>query len=249
MANERLRSALLHNGLTPQTVAGSLDVDAKTVERWITKARVPYPKHRYALAALLHESEEYLWPEVAPQRQYADVAAVFATRADFNQAMPPRELFRDVGTIDLAGLSLNLLCQQHSDREILKLVAAGCTFRCLFLDPAGVHVVAREKEEGHGPGVLSGLTRINIDSLIRLTNQIPSNSSGSIVIRIYDEPIRFNITVIDRKTCIVQPYLPNARGVDSPTFVARRSDQPGLFDTFVQVFEALWVSGREVGAQ
>ncbi|WP_369690116.1 DUF5919 domain-containing protein [Nocardia inohanensis] len=47
----------------------------------------------------------------------------------------------------------------------------------------------------------------------------------------------------------MQPYLPRARGVDSPTLVARRSDHAGLFDTFNQVFETDWATGKEVGAQ
>ena len=62
MANERLRDALLRNGLTPDQVARAVDVDPKTVERWITKGRAPYPKHRHAIAAMVKESENYLWP-------------------------------------------------------------------------------------------------------------------------------------------------------------------------------------------
>ncbi|NNH72042.1 hypothetical protein HLB23_19635 [Nocardia uniformis] len=201
------------------------------------------------MAALLHKSQDHLWPDVAPRRQFADVEAVFPTRAEFIQAMPPRELFRGAATIDMVGLSLNLLCQQYSDSDILKSVASGTTLRCLFLDPAGKHILDREQEESHDPGVLSNLTGINIGSLARVRNKIPAHSTGSIAIRTYDEPLRFNITVVDRKTCVIQPYLPSARGVESPTFVARRNDQPGLFDTFSQVFESMWATGKEVVAQ
>ncbi|MEU0542608.1 DUF5919 domain-containing protein [Nocardia sp. NPDC005978] len=221
-------------------------MDAKTVERWITQQRVPYPKHRFRLAALLRESEEHLWPESSPRHQFADVEAVFATRAEFIQAMPPRELFQNAQTIDMAGLSLNTLCQQYSDRDLAELVASGTTIRCLFLEPHGLHITAREQEEGHDPGVLSSLTEINIRGLIRARNKVRERESGEILLRTYDQPIRFNITVIDRRTCITQPYLPSARGVESPTFVARRGDQPGIFDTFAQVFESMWVSGKDV---
>lgn len=245
MANERLRSALLHNGLTPQSAAEALGVDAKTVERWITKGRVPYPKHRFRLAMLLQASESHLWPESSPRRRFADVEAIFATRAEFVQAMPPRELFQGARSIDMAGLSLNMLCQQYSDRDLAESVASGTTLRCLFLDPRGLHISAREQEEGHEPGVLSSLTEINIRCLRRARRTSPAGDGG-ILLRTYDQPIRFNITVIDRKTCVVQPYLPSARGVESPTLVARRSDQPGIFDTFTQVFEAMWVSGKDI---
>ncbi|SDW63263.1 hypothetical protein SAMN05216215_1004197 [Saccharopolyspora shandongensis] len=72
MLNERLRDALLRNGITPEQVAEATEVDPKTVERWITKARPPYRKHRHVVAAMVRESETYLWPdaESAPVRQF-----------------------------------------------------------------------------------------------------------------------------------------------------------------------------------
>ena len=51
MRNERLRALLLERGETPDKLAEAVHVDAKTVERWITKGRVPYRKHRYEVAA------------------------------------------------------------------------------------------------------------------------------------------------------------------------------------------------------
>ena len=39
MPNERLRAALLERGMTPAKLAEALEVDTKTVERWITGGR------------------------------------------------------------------------------------------------------------------------------------------------------------------------------------------------------------------
>jgi hypothetical protein len=39
-------------------------VDVKTVERWISKSRLPYRAHRTATATLLRTTEAYLWPDV-----------------------------------------------------------------------------------------------------------------------------------------------------------------------------------------
>ena len=64
---------------------------------------------------------------------------------------------------------------------------------------------------------------------------------AGIQIRTYDETIRFNILLIDGQTCVIQPYLPEARGVDSPTFVVgRRWPTAGLYPMFDQIFAALW---------
>ena len=40
MRNERLRALLLERGQTPDKLAEAVQVDAKTVERWITKGRI-----------------------------------------------------------------------------------------------------------------------------------------------------------------------------------------------------------------
>lgn len=49
MANERLRAVLLERGASVADLAAAVGVDPKTVERWITRGRTPYRKHRYAL--------------------------------------------------------------------------------------------------------------------------------------------------------------------------------------------------------
>jgi len=80
MANDRLRDALLTKGLTPADAAVKIGVDPKTVERWITQSRVPYGKHRHALAALVQESERYLWPDALTGRQPMGSAAQRSSR-------------------------------------------------------------------------------------------------------------------------------------------------------------------------
>jgi excisionase family DNA binding protein len=64
MLNERLRGCLVAAQMTVSDVAARLGVDPKTVERWITTGRVPYPAHRRATAALLKTTEVYLWPDL-----------------------------------------------------------------------------------------------------------------------------------------------------------------------------------------
>lgn len=67
-ANIRLREALWRAHLTPETAATALQVDPKTVERWISTGRTPYPRHRFALAALVGVSETDLFPEAVTLR-------------------------------------------------------------------------------------------------------------------------------------------------------------------------------------
>ena len=74
MRNERLRALLLERGETPDKLAEAVDVDAKTVERWITKGRSPYRSHRYAVAAFLGVDESYIWPDAMGRDEVAAVS-------------------------------------------------------------------------------------------------------------------------------------------------------------------------------
>ena len=66
-------------------------------------------------------------------------------------------------------------------------------------------------------------------------------------IHVYDETIRFNILIVDGSTCVVQPYLPAARGVDSPTLVITdNTAADGLFPVFDQVFTSMWERSKPV---
>ncbi|GEM29739.1 hypothetical protein NN3_07460 [Nocardia neocaledoniensis NBRC 108232] len=175
----------------------------------------------------------------------SDVESVFARRTDFLRVSPPQKLFRNASTIDLTGLSLNILCQQCSDTEVLRMMRGGTRMRCLFLDPEGSNIAERELEEGHAPGALSGLTRLNIHMLQRVQSHWTSAMNGRIEIRVYDAPVRFNICIIDSETCVMQPYLPFARGLESPTFVSKRQEREGTFQTFTEVFEEMWRKGTD----
>jgi hypothetical protein len=182
----------------------------------------------------------------APRRAgYADLTAAFATRAEFAEHMPPHTLFDQASSIQAAGLSLNMICQQYSDQRLRTTLSRGATVHALFLDPDGEATKARETEEALAPGALSALTRLNIDMLRRIRDALPVEDQDRVQLRTYDEPVRFNITIIDGRQAVVQPYMPAVRGVDSPTFVLRRRpDGSGMFASFERVLTTLWQGGR-----
>jgi hypothetical protein len=186
-------------------------------------------------------------PVQLPQQvRLADVTGVFASRSDFLHKMPPRTFFEGAKQIHMVGLSLNMLCQQYSDRHLLELLETGTEIKALFLDPEGSNITGRELEESLPAEDLSVLTRLNIGALRRVGSKMSPAAKGSLDIRVYDEPPRFNITIIDGMRCVVQPYLPDARGVESPTLVIEKDDTvPGLFSTFSQVFTSIWDRAKE----
>jgi hypothetical protein len=174
--------------------------------------------------------------------RFADLVEVYPTRAEFSAGLPARDLFGSAQDIKACGLSLNLICQQFGDTAVREMIERGTRIRCLFLDPAGPAIRAREAEEGFPPGYLSALTELNIQGLIhRVRDRLDSHTRNRLEIATYNETLRFNIAVVDEACCVVQPYLPESRGVDSPTFViSRRPSGTGLFSTFDRIFESLW---------
>ena len=106
MPNERLRDAMHRNRLTPTDLATTTGVDPKTVERWITQDRIPYPRHRHALAAQLGESQSYLWPDAVPKARAAEATQSELVAIYPRRAMVPAELWRRLLTSPTRQLSI-----------------------------------------------------------------------------------------------------------------------------------------------
>src|SRR6478609_178570 len=87
MRNERLRALLLERGKSPDQLAEHVRVDAKTVERWITRGRLPYRRHRFEVASFLGVDESYIWPDALGRDEVAvvsesEVVAVWPHRSE-----------------------------------------------------------------------------------------------------------------------------------------------------------------------
>jgi transcriptional regulator with XRE-family HTH domain len=119
--NEILRRALLSAHLDEEDVAARLEVDPKTVRRWL-EGRLPYTRHRWALADLLNVSETDLWPDLSPSRSRPDeLLAVYPHRSSITRDTW-RTLFasakHEIGILDYSSLFL------AKDSDILRILAA-----------------------------------------------------------------------------------------------------------------------------
>src|SRR5215468_11464320 len=89
MPNERLRRSIAGAGLTVDRVAEIVGVDPKTVERWISKNRLPHRVHRRATSELLKADESYLWPALLDRsRQESTSLAEFVALYPHRGAVP-----------------------------------------------------------------------------------------------------------------------------------------------------------------
>jgi transcriptional regulator with XRE-family HTH domain len=154
MPNERLRAALLERGMTPAKLAAALDVDPKTVERWITSNREPYRKHRYAVAALLGVDEAFLWPDALSPEQVASAAESEIITVYPHRWAVPRDVWvrvltaaeREIGILVYSGFFL------ADDTGLLRILAGqageGVHIRILLGDADSAAVARRGAEEG-----------------------------------------------------------------------------------------------------
>lgn len=224
------------------TTLSKADAEARDRFMVVLHATGPPPAAVGTAQADLAMPEQRSEPQ--PAHTLADLTAVYPNRSQLSAQLPPDQFFGCAKDIRAVGLSLNMLCQGYADRRWQTFLTSGGRVRCLFLDPGGSAIEAREVEEGFPAGHLSALTRLNIETLARIRDRLPADSQDSMSLATYDETLRFNILLVD-DLCVAQPYLADSRGVDSPAFVMTRT-QPdvGLYPVFERIFESYWQRRR-----
>lgn len=244
MGNERLAATVTRSGVTLEQVARNVDVDPKTVQRWLA-GRTPHARHRYAMAELLGESEEFLWP--GAHRRPADalgataeVVSAYPHRADLNTDRW-WDLFRAAGAqIDLLGYTLYFLPHQHP--QLVELLAEkceqGCRVRVALADPQSEHVRRRDEEEHEAitlvPRIQSTLEAF--DPLLDCRNAD---------LRFQDAPLYNSIFRFDDQM-LVTPHLYGMPGRSAPLLHLRRLGPSGVFSRFSAHFEGIWSDSRPI---
>lgn len=243
MLNGRLRDALTRRGLTPDAMAEKLQVDPKTAERWITQGRTPYPRHRYAIAALLGESERYLWPDaLSPdERTHAtrsELVALFPTRNAVPADLWDRLLdkaTREIGVLVYVGMFLTE--RPNLIKTLLAKGKSGARVRLLFGNPTSREVMRRSEDEGIG--------KASIPAKVRnaLAYFQPLDGEPGIEIRCHGTTLYNSIYRYDDEM-IVNPHVYGVGAPHAPAFQLRRLSGGDLFDTYAQSFEKVWTAAK-----
>lgn len=175
-------------------------------------------------------------------RRFSDLSGAFTGRSEFMSEFPLFDKIDHASLVRASGLSLNVFSQHYPDTQIRRLVECGTRFQLIFLNPQSDAMRLREQEEGYQQGFLAGLTDLNINIMReRVRDKLDPEIRDRFSLAISDDTVRFSITLIDQDFGVFQPYLPEARGVDSPTFVIETgSPESGFFHVFDQVFTTLW---------
>ncbi|AOS61152.1 DUF5919 domain-containing protein [Actinoalloteichus hymeniacidonis] len=243
MPNERLREALLKQGLNLDHVARAANVDRKTVERWITKNRLPYPKHRHTIAAMVRESENYLWPDALPAERKAEVGVSEVVKVYPHRNAIPVELWdrliseatKQVEILVHAGLFL--VERPTFVKDLAKKAENGAQIRLLFGDPASREVVRRSEEEQLGKATLGGRIR-NALAFYRPLRAVPGVELRFHKTTLYNSVFRFDDEMV------INTHVYGFQGAHAPALHLRRLSAGDVFETYSESFETVWAESK-----
>jgi transcriptional regulator with XRE-family HTH domain len=230
--NETLCRALLRAHLTEEDVAAHLQVDPKTVRRWL-EGRLPFLRHRWALASMLGVDETDLWPQLrAADARSAEVRAIYP-RLD----AVPREVW--LGLFTSAKQEIDILTASDmpfaGDPAIMAAltdrVRSGVSARVCLAGMYGLHAGPRAKTF-HGDTEPSHAARHA--ALCALLRQI-----GGVQIRQYQAAAYHAIYRADNQLLVSQ----HAYGVppqQTPVLRLQHAEGATMVFTYLAEFERIW---------
>ncbi|WFE97343.1 helix-turn-helix transcriptional regulator [Micromonospora sp. WMMD987] len=240
--NEALRDALTSAGLTISQLAEKCDVDAKTVERWVSRGRLPHPRTRVRAAGVLGKDVGVLWPEAVRRavKLGADreLVGVYARRSDL-----PRSLFRELiggarSRLWFGGYtSYFVWLEVPNAADIIGAKAqAGADVRFLLGDPTSPVTAGRDRIEA---------TPLDLATRIAMTRAEIAKSPTPLAVRLSDRHVGMSVWVFDNDA-IVATHIGAGLGQDSVTLHFRQRESGGPFSRYLAHFDALWADAAAV---
>lgn len=238
MPNEQLRATMADRGMTAQALAEAVEVDPKTVERWLNADRVPFTRFAVRVGQVLEVDPVTLWPTLRRGRVGksvpSDVVAVYAQRAEVSPATW-RDFFAQAGSaIDILVYAANHLHESVPGfGQMLAVKArAGVRIRVALGDPAAPQIAQRGAEEPFGHGIESRCE-------LALLHYRPLLDIPGVEIRTHGTTLYNSIYRVDDEA-LVNTHLWGANAFTAPIWHLRKRDGGGLFHAYTQSFEQVW---------
>ncbi|MFI6640131.1 helix-turn-helix domain-containing protein [Streptomyces sp. NPDC050504] len=244
MSNERLRSALLAQGLTVQELADAIEVNPKTVERWITQGKVPYRRHQYAAATVLKVDVTTLWDDSRTAESAMDLSKAEIVTVYPHRHMVPTDLWREMyaraaAHIDVLVYAGLWLSEDPKFLDLLRSKVQGNTqVRILLGDPDCAAVEQRGVDEGHR--IMGGKIRNALMNYRPLFKSHPE-----IGFRLHDATLYNSLFRADDEM-LVNTHVYGIGAYMAPVLHLRRLPGGGLFDTYANSIEQTWGGARQV---
>ena len=243
MPNERLRAALLERGVNTSQLAEAVGVDHKTVERWVN-GRLPYRRHRFAIASHLGFDETYLWPNALSRDQVAsaseaEIIAVYPHRSEVPSEVW-RHLFdgaeREIGVLVYVGTFLSE--DATLQRSLIDKAKAGVSIRFLVGQPDSEQVAQRGRDEG-SEGSMEAKIRV------AMVNYRHLRQTPNVEFRYHATPLYNSIYIADDQL-LVNTHVFGLPAAKAPAWRLRKVAGGELATIFLESFERVWEIGTTV---
>ncbi|WP_345207791.1 XRE family transcriptional regulator [Fodinibacter luteus] len=225
--------------MTSAELGAHIDVDPKTVDRWIANGRVPHRSNRQRVAAALAQDEVYLWPDA-----YGDSYVSAASRAEVVTVYPNRgsipaslwhSLFDNaIESIDILAFAASFIHDSLPDVDEVLIAKArtGVRVRLAFGDPDSDAVRIRGVEEGIGESLAERcrLTWKYLDPILR---------EPEISVRAHSSTLYCSIFRFDNDL-LANHHLFGAPANHSAVLHVRRLTGGRHFDSHTASFERVW---------
>lgn len=223
--------------MTPTRLAELAEVDVKTVQRWLTEERMPYPVTRHRVARVLGHEETYLWPELLTNglhgRGCTDVIdGAWPTRTSISSDMWHSLFDHARRQIDILIYAGAFLIETLDLADVLRFKSdQGTAIRVLVGDPESAAVQARAEELG-----LAWLPQRCQTTASYLEQHLgPNVCISSHGTTLYASQFRFDDTLL------INTHAYGVWASQSPVLRLDRATNP-VFQFYANAFERVWAS-------
>ncbi|MDQ0986054.1 XRE family transcriptional regulator [Streptomyces sp. V2I9] len=244
MPNERLRAVMAARGWTHADLAGVVEVDPKSVERWVNFGRTPRRSTALKAAETLGEDVHALWPQLRQARSARAVSpelvALYEQRADLPVSTFVNLLARARARIDVLVYGAVFLHEAYPrlNSMLRERAADGCSIRIAVGDADHINVRQRGQEERFGHGIESRCR-------LALMHYRPLATVPGIDIRTHGTTLYNSLYRADDEI-LVNAHIWGVNAYAAPVWHLRSTGSGGMFGTYADSFETVWNSARPV---
>lgn len=220
--------------MTAAALADAVQVDPKSVSRWLAEDRIPHPTTRQKVAAALQQQETFLWPELLPDSDecaagMVDIERVWPTRSSISSETWHALFSKATDALDILVYAGAFLIEALDLADVLAWKAArGTRIRVLVADPHSAAVGHRAAElcldwlPQRCQSTLDYLRRIDGISLR------PHGASHYASLFRFDDLLLANTHAYGIWAC------------HSPVLQVHKSSAAGVYDFYTTSFERTW---------
>jgi lambda repressor-like predicted transcriptional regulator len=254
---ELLAAAMTNAGIDVDTLAERIQVDVRTVRRWVT-GTIPYARHQNRIARALNTTARELWPEAHPDPDDAsdepedgaaagrgaiggfgsgDVVAVYAG-IDDSELPEWRDLLAGARSrVRMLDLTLEDVIDPAIVTQLAEKAAAGCEVEILVSDPDSAYLTTTmldrdpQRSLDDVPDLAWGL-----DRTIAILQPLLGRQRVSVRMFVAERGV--SILRFDDEMLITL-HLHGAPREMEPIIYLRRHEQGGIFDRYLHHAELI----------